>query len=64
MRHYMDNTGDLYTVKLCSCMIGVKIKQKSVIFTLTIDPSRFNNKLPCSPDHPAKMGKIWVPSVC
>ena len=29
-----------------------------------IDPSRFNNKLPCSPDHPAKMGKIWVPSVC
>ena len=29
-----------------------------------IDPSRFNNKLPCSPDHPAKMGKIWVPPVC
>ena len=29
-----------------------------------IDPSLFNNKLPCSPDHPAKMGKIWVPSVC
>ena len=25
-----------------------------------IDPSRFNNKLPCSPDHPAKMGKITV----
>ena len=29
-----------------------------------IDPSRFNNKLPCSPDHPAKIVKIWVPPVC
>ena len=29
-----------------------------------IDPSCFNNKLPCSPDHPAKMGEIWVPPVC
>ena len=29
-----------------------------------IDPTRFSNKLPCSPDHPAKMGKIWVPPVC
>ena len=29
-----------------------------------IDPSRVNNKLPCSPDHPAKIGKIWVQPVC